>query len=324
MANVNQIFNKYLTWIVIGVALAAFVFDQSFVWASNYTTLFLQIIMFFMGLTLSVSDFKEVFHRPAYVAMVSLMQFIWMPFAGWALTKLFNLPPELALGVILLGCCPGGTASNVMTYLSNGDVALSVTATSISTMLAPIIMPLNISLYAGEIIEISFWPMFWSILRVVFLPVVFGVIVNSLFGKKIASYYFVLPTFSSIGVLLVIAAVVSVNKETIMHSGLLIAFVTFLHNSSGYAFAWGVCKLLKVDVASTRAMQIEVGMQNSGLASSMALNAPFNAPQASMAGAIYSIMHNVTGSLFASYCRYKDAKSAESSPAAVETPVTEA
>lgn len=324
MTKVNQIFNKYLTWIVLGVALAAFTFDQAFVWASNYTTLFLQIIMFFMGLTLSVDDFKEVFRRPAYVALVTLMQFLWMPFAGWALAKLFNLPPELALGVILLGCCPGGTASNVMTYLSNGDVALSVTATSISTMLAPIIMPLNISLYAGEIIEISFWPMFWSILKVVFLPVVLGVVLNSLFGKKIASYYSVLPTFSSIGVLLVIAAVVSVNKETIMHSGLLITFVTFLHNTSGYAFAWIVCKFFKVDLASTRAMQIEVGMQNSGLASSMALNAPFNAPQASMAGAIYSIMHNVTGSLFASYCRYKDTKAAQATAPTVETTVTEA
>ena len=324
MTKVNQIFNKYLTWIVLGGALTAFTFDQAFVWASNYTTLFLQIIMFFMGLTLSVDDFKEVFRRPAYVALVTLMQFLWMPFAGWALAKIFNLPPELALGVILLGCCPGGTASNVMTYLSNGDVALSVTATSISTMLAPIIMPLNISLYAGEIIEISFWPMFWSILKVVFLPVVLGVVLNSLFGKKIASYYSVLPTFSSIGVLLVIAAVVSVNKETILHSGLLITFVTFLHNTSGYAFAWLVCKVFKIDVASTRAMQIEVGMQNSGLASSMALNAPFNAPQASMAGAIYSIMHNVTGSLFASYCRYRDTKAAQATAPTVETTVTEA
>ena len=166
--------------------------------------------------------------------------------------------------------------------------------------------------------------MFWSILKVVFLPVVLGVVLNSVFGKKIASYYSVLPTISSIGILFVIAAVVSVNKETILHSGLLIAFVTFLHNTSGYVFAWIICRLFKVDVSSTRAMQIEVGMQNSGLASSMALNAPFNAPQASMAGAIFSIMHNVTGSLFASYCRYKDDKKAQTETTAAEALPVEA
>lgn len=162
--------------------LAAFVSTNPLCGQAIIMTLFLQI-MFFMGLTLSVSDFKEVFHRPACV-MVSLMQFIWMPFAGWALTKLFNLPPELFLGVICwVAFRRHGFERDDLPF--HGDVALSVTATSISTMLAPIIMPLNISLESQEIIEISFWPMFWLILRVVFLPVVFGVILNSLFGKKL-------------------------------------------------------------------------------------------------------------------------------------------
>ena len=304
--SINALFNKYLSWIVLLVAAVAFVLPANFIWAAKQTVLLLQIIMFGMGLTLSTQDFVAVFKQPWQVFLVTFLQFAWMPISGVLVSYLFSFPPEIAIGFILLGACPGGTASNVMTYLARGDVPLSVTATAVSTMLAPLLTPLFVVWYGGAFIEISFNAMFMSIFKIVVVPIVGGLVINYFFHSAVEKVTDLLPTISTIGILLVIAGVVSINQKNIMNTGVIIFAACLLQNLSGYAVTYAVCKMLGTRAPQRRAMQIEVGMQNSGLASSLALQ--HFSPQAAIAGAVFSIIHNFTGSIFAAICRANDAK----------------
>lgn len=312
---INRVFNKYLSWIVLLTALVAFLVPGGFTWAAKQTVPLLQIIMFGMGLTLTLGAFVAVFKQPWQVLLVSLIQFTWMPLAGLLISKLFGFPPEIAVGFILLGACPGGTASNVMTYLANGNVPLSVTATSVSTFLAPLLTPVFVVLYAGSIIEISFWPMFLSIVKIVVVPIAGGIIINYFFHKQVEKIKEVLPTISTIGVLLVIAGVTSVNRGNIMNTGMILFLACLLQNLSGYVITYGICKVVGTEVSSRRAMQIEVAMQNSALASSLAMT--HFTPQAAVAGAVFSIIHNFTGSIFAGICRSHDDRQSALSQAAL-------
>ncbi len=307
--SVNAIFNKYLSWIVLLVAVVAFMMPSNFIWAAKETVLLLQIIMFGMGLTLSTQDFVAVFKQPWQVFLVSFLQFAWMPISGVIVSYIFNFPPEVAIGFILLGACPGGTASNVMTYLARGDVPLSVTATSVSTMLAPFLTPLFVVWYGGAFISISFNAMFLSIVKIVVVPIVGGLVINYFFHNFVKKIVDLLPTISTIGILLVIAGVVAINQKNIMTTGVIIFVACVLQNLSGYAVTYGVCKALGTKTPQRRAMQIEVGMQNSGLAASLAMQ--HFSPQAAIAGAVFSIVHNFTGSIFAAICRANDTKAKE-------------
>lgn len=304
LEKINTSFNKYLVLFVLGIAGLALIVPQSFTWASNYTSLFLQVIMFCMGMTMTLEDFGQVFKAPWKVFLVTFMQFGWMPLSALLIAKLFNLPTDIALGLILVGCVPGGTSSNVITYLSNGNVPLSISATSVSTLLAPILTPLFLTIYGGAYVEIGFWPMFLSIFQIVLLPILGGLIVNHFAHKYIEPVKDFLPTLSSIGILLVLGGTVSVNADTLLTSGAIMFLVVTLHNVSGYVFATIVCKLLKIDTASSRAMSIEVGMQNTGLAASLGLT-HFN-PATALAGATGAIVHNLVGILYAALCKRKD------------------
>lgn len=305
----NQFFNKYLAVIVVVVAGFALFLPSSFVWASSHTTLFLQLVMFTMGLTMKPTDFSAVFKSPKLVFLVSLLQFTIMPFVAFLLAKLFQLPAEQALGLILVGSVPGGTSSNVIAYLANGDVPLSITATSISTLLAPILTPSLLFLYGGEYIDMSFWAMFLSIVQVVFVPIVAGLTLNHFFGKYIRKVETVLPSLSAIAVLLVLGGTVSVNSETLLGTGLYMFLVVWLHNVSGYGVGYLACKVFKVDRSATRAIAIEVGLQNTGLASSLGLT--HFGPATALAGAAGTIVHTLFGTLFASYLSGKDQKEEE-------------
>ena len=194
---VNSLFNKYLVLFVVGVAAIALWVPQTFTWASNYTSFFLQVIMFGMGMTMTLGDFSEVLKTPGKVLLVSAMQFGFMPLSAFLIAKLFNLPDDMALGLILVGCVPGGTSSNVITYLSNGNAPLSITATSVSTLLAPLVTPLLLSFYGSAYVEISFWAMFLSIFQIVLVPIVAGVVVNYLLGRHIDTVKEFLPTVST-------------------------------------------------------------------------------------------------------------------------------
>jgi len=222
-----------------------------------------------------------------------------------ALVHVFALDPMVALGVILVGCCPGGTASNVMTYLARGDVALSVTITSCSPLLSPLLTPLLLQLYAHTSVDIAAGKMMVSILETVLLPIVAGVVVNRLFDRHLQLLRDALPLISVSGIVLIIAIVVALNKSQIAASGLIIFGVVILHNLLGYAMGLGVAWLVGMDSAQRRAVMIEVGMQNSALGASLGIN-HFKSPETALPSAIFSVWHNISGALVANICTWWD------------------
>lgn len=300
----NQFYTKYLAYIVVGVAAIALLLPTSFLWASSHTALFLQIVMFTMGLTMQPADFVAVLKKPWQVLLVILAQYTFMPLFAFLLAKLFHLPDEIALGLILVGCVPGGTSSNVLTYLANGDVPLSVSATSVSTLLAPVLTPLFLSFYGGAYIEISFWNMFSSIIQIVLLPILSGLILSYFFTAYLKKFETLLPSFSASAVLLVLGGTVALNSATLLGTGLIMFLIVWLHSLSGYALGYVICKLFKIDRSANRAMAIEIGVQNTGLAGSLGL-AHFS-PETALAGAAGTIVHTLFGTIYANLCRNKD------------------
>lgn len=259
----------------------------------------LGLVMFGMGLTLRLEDFKIVFSRPKDVITGCLAQFLIMPLLALLLTRIFGLSDELALGVVLVGCCPGGTASNVITYLAKGDVALSVGMTGVSTLLAPFLTPLLTWLLAGHRVNVDMVSMFLSILWVVILPIVLGLFVRKglpKFTERVVAY---LPAFSSLAIAAIVVIVVSANAAKLMVGGLLIIAIVMLHNLCGLGLGYLIGHVLKLEHKKRVAISVEVGMQNSGLASALAA-AHFAAyPLATVPGAIFSVWHNISGAIVA-------------------------
>ncbi len=290
--------NTFAIWVII-FAIMAFFVPSGFTWIAPHISLLLGIIMFGMGLTLSVDDFKGIVKAPKSVFIGVLAQYTIMPLLAFALANLFQLPPEVAVGVILVGCCPGGTASNVMTFLAKGNTALSVTVTAISTILAPIMTPSLTLLFASKWLPVSAGDMFLSIVQIVLIPIVLGVAIRLLFQKQVDKSVKVLPLVSVVGIVLVASAVVAVNKESIATTGLLIFSVVILHNVLGLLLGYLLAKILKLDFQDQKAISIEVGMQNSGLGSALAL-AHF-APVAAVPSALFSVWHNISGPLLATW-----------------------
>lgn len=290
--------NTFAYWVILFAALALF-FPEGFTWIAPYISWLLGIIMFGMGMTLSASDFKKVFSHPKSVLIGVVAQYVIMPFLAFVLAYGLGLPPEIAVGVILVGACPGGTSSNVMTYLARGNTALSVSMTAVSTLLAPILTPAITLLLASKWLPVSAGAMFKSVVTIVLLPIVLGLIVKALFQKQVEKSISVLPFVSVIGIVAIVAAVVSGNKEKILESGLLILAVVILHNCLGYLLGFLAAKILKMNYEDQKAVSIEVGMQNSGLAAALA--AAHFTPLAAVPGAIFSVWHNVSGSLLANY-----------------------
>lgn len=313
---VNQVFKDYLSWVVVLTAIAAMVFPSGFAWLAAGVTLMLQFIMFTMGATMKPADFSEVFRRPIRVLVVVATQYLFMPLSAYVLARVFQLPGEIALGLILVGSVPGGTSSNVLTYLAKGDVPLSITATSISTLLSPLLTPLVLSFYGGAFIDIEFWPMFLSIVQVVLVPIVLGLLVNRLFGVYTEKAETFLPTFSSIAVLMVLAGTVAVNRDNLVATGWVIFLAVFLHNLSGYGAGYLMSHLLGYSKESTRAIAIEVGVQNTGLAASLGL-AHFS-PLAALAGAAGTMLHTLVGTVYANLCVKNDERVAEKTATATE------
>lgn len=300
LEKISDFVGKYMAVIVIAIAALALFSPNtvSFIKTSYVNTL-LGIVMFGMGLTLKPHDFKVVFSRPKDVIIGCIAQFTVMPLLAFLLTKVFGLPVELAVGVILVGTCPGGTSSNVMTYLSKGDVALSVGMTAVSTILAPFLTPLLTYLYAGTKVDVDIWSMFLSIIKVVIVPIVLGFIINHFFGKFTEKVVRVLPLISTTAIVAIVAAVVSANSSKIMTSGLLIVAVVILHNILGYLLGFFIGKVLRLDMSKCRAISIEVGMQNSGLATSLAATHFAQYPLATIPGAVFSVWHNISGAVLA-------------------------
>lgn len=306
---ISDAVGKYMAFIVIAVAALALFVPGSCLWIQlKWVNWLLGIVMFGMGLTLKVKDFAVVFSRPKDILLGFAAQFVIMPLLAFLLTKVFNLPTELAVGVILVGTCPGGTSSNVMTYLSHGDVALSVGMTACSTIFAPLFTPLLTLLYAGQRVDVNVVAMFMSILQVVFIPLVLGFVLNYFFGKFMQHIARILPLISTIAIVMIVATVVCHNAAKIMTSGLLIIAVVVLHNVLGYLTGYGAAKALRLDTTKCRAISIEVGMQNSGLATSLAATHFAQYPLATIPGAMFSVWHNISGAILANIFNAQSAK----------------
>lgn len=301
LEKISDLAGKYMAIIALLVAIIALVFPApvSSVIKTSYVNILLGIVMFGMGMTLSLSDFKVVFTKPKAVIAGILAQFIIMPGLAFVLVTIFQLPPELAVGVILVGCCPGGTSSNVMTYLAKGDVALSVGMTACTTIMAPIVTPLLVLLLAGQTVDVAVLDMFISIVQVVLLPIALGFVINKLFEKVAQKFAKILPLISVIAISLIIMAVVAANAKSLMSVGLLIIVVVMLHNVCGYALGYLAGRLLGLSKAQRRTLSIEVGMQNSGLATSLATVHFATMPLAAVPGAVFSVWHNISGAIYA-------------------------
>ncbi len=271
---------------------------------SGWSTWLLGVIMLGMGLTLRPVDFALVAKRPLPVFIGVVAQFVIMPAVAVLVTFLLRLPPELAAGVILVGCAPGGTASNVVTYLARGDVALSVTMTSISTLLAPILTPLLTLWLAGQHMPVSGSAMALSILKMVLLPVGLGILLRLAAPRFVTALLPALPWISVIAISLIVANVVFVSRDKIAQAGLLVFAAVVIHNTLGYLLGYLTGKATRQPEAVSRTMAIEVGMQNSGLAATLA--AAHLSPLAALPGAVFSVWHNLSGAVVALLARRAD------------------
>lgn len=297
LLKITQFASKTFALWVLLFAYLAFQFPDTYKQFAPYIPYLLGIVMFGMGITLTFNDFGEVFKHPKSVIIGVVGQFVIMPAIAFALAKCFNLPADLAIGVILVGSCPGGTSSNVMTYLAKGNTALSVACTTISTLLAPLLTPVIFYILASQWLEIDAAGMFISVLKMVLFPIFLGLVVRALFKKQISEISQTMPLLSVISIVLILAAVVAVSKDKIVESGLLIFGVVVLHNCLGYLVGFFAAKLLGLNIADSKAVSIEVGMQNSGLGAALAA-AHFN-PIAAVPSAVFSFWHNVSGPILA-------------------------
>ena len=325
MKRLCKLISDYMGVLVLAAAVAALVVPGAFSGikptAINYM---LGVVMFGMGLTLNLRDFQIVFSRPKDVITGCVAQFTVMPLLAWGLSRLFALDEALALGVVLVGCCPGGTASNVITYLAKGDLALSVGMTGVSTLLAPLLTPLLTWALAGKSVNVDVAGMLLSILWVVILPIVVGLVVKAAseraqsqaclssaereqartefkglwpkFTEQATDY---LPAFSSVAIALIVAIIIAANATKLLAGGLVIVNVVVLHNLCWLGLGWLIGQLLRLPDAKRRAISIEVGLQNSGLASSLATLHFAAYPMATIPGAVFSVWHNISGAIVA-------------------------
>ncbi len=300
MKKISEILGKYMAWVVLLIAALALLVPKTCLWVqTGWINYLLMVVMFGMGTTMKLTDLAIVFKRPRDVLIGCLAQFLVMPLLAFALGRLFGLDNELLVGVVLVGTCPGGTSSNVMTYLSKGDTALSVGMTSINTLLAPILTPLLTFCYLRTTVSVDILSIFVSIIQVVIVPIALGLLVNKLFGDLAQRVSDALPAVSVTAICLIIASVVSHNSEKIMSTGLIILAVVVLHNLLGYLCGYLIGVLFKMDLPRKKAIAIEVGMQNSGLATTLAGSAFPDLAMATVPGAVFSVWHNISGAVLA-------------------------
>ncbi len=295
---------KYMALIVLLVAVLSLFVPASALWIdTSWINFLLMVVMFGMGLTIRPKDFALVFARPRDMLIGCVAQFSVMPLLAFALSRLFQLDPALTAGVVLVGTCPGGTASNVITYFAKGDVALSVGMTSVNTLLAPLLTPLITYLLLKTTVTVDVWSMFLSIVKVVLIPIALGFLINRCFGRFAQKLVKVLPMLSTFAICMIVGAVVSHNAAKIYSSGLLVLAVVVLHNLLGYLCGFGLSRLFRMPPEKTKAVSIEIGMQNSGLATSLANTAFPDLAMATVPGAIFSVWHNISGAILAGFYR---------------------
>jgi len=267
---------------------------------SKLITPLIQIIMFGMGTAMSVRDFHGVIKMPMGVLTGVVCHFTIMPFVGWALAHLFNFPPEIAAGVVLIGTVPCGMASNVISYLAKANLALSVTLTAVSTMMAPLVTPFLMRWLAGSYVDISVTAMMWDICKIVILPVAAGLLFNHFLHGKLKWLDNIMPKISMSAIAFIIVIITAKGRESLLDVGILLILSSLIHNLSGYTLGYWLCRLIRMNEQDCRTIAIEVGMQNGGLATAIAKNMGKIAT-IGLAPAVFGPLMNVTGSLLASW-----------------------
>lgn len=294
----SSLVGKYLTYIVFLVVIWAYFMPGAFLWAVPHTVTLLGIIMFGMGMTLHAKDFKLVIQRPKEVLIGCTAHYTIMPIVAYALVMAFQLPTELAVGMVLLGSCPSGTASNVMSFLAKGDVPLAVSITTVSTLLAPIMMPFIVWALAGQWVEVSFLAMAMTVMKVILIPLVAGLIVHKIMGEKhIVSLSKVLVLISAFGVLAIVGGVIAINGPKILELGFFMVLIVLIHNLFGFCLGYFVTGKLGLGQRQRHSVTLEVGMQNDALA--ISLVSVFFTPAVAIPAAIGAAIHQVTGSILA-------------------------
>lgn len=318
ISRVAQILSKYfVVWVIAGAGLA-FIYPNAFVPILDYVSILLGIIMLGMGLTLQPADFQRLLERPVDVGIGAMTQWLVMPLAAYGIYLAFDLPDAIGVGLILVGAAPGGTASNVMTYLGRGDVALSVAITTVTTLAAPLVMPAWTLLILGEAIDVTFMEMLRSIVQIVIIPVVLGFSIRYVldqYAPKAAEVGTdVFPVISVIAIVAIVAAVVGANIKNILTAGTLVLAAVVLHNGIGLGAGYGVGRAFGMSEDRVRTIAFEVGLQNSGLA--VALATALFEPAAALIPALFSVWHNVTGPALASYFTWQDDRETEAAATA--------
>jgi bile acid:Na+ symporter, BASS family len=305
----NARFGKIATeafpvWVLVSSCLALYK-PQLFIWfRGNLIPFGLAMIMLGMGLTLTFEDFKRIGKFPGRVLSGFILQYTIMPFLGWSLGYAFQLPPFFAAGLVLVACCPGGTASNVVTYLAKADVPLSVTMTAASTLFAVVMTPALTSFLVGSRVEVSFWGLLSSTLQVVILPIIAGALMNRFFKKITATVLPLAPLVAVFFITLIVASIVGQGRDLILESGARLILAVFSLHAGGFLLGYISSKVINKDEMTARTVSIEVGMQNSGLGVVLAQQ-NFTSPAVAIPSAISSVFHSLIGSLLAAYWRKK-------------------
>lgn len=287
--------------LVLIAATVGLIFPGIFIWAVPLIVPLLGVAMFGMGMTLAPNDFKVVAKAPRIVFIGLVAQYFIMSGLAWIIVKVLRLPPEIAIGVILVGTCPGGTASNLMAYIAKGDVALSVAMTACSTLISPLATPALTLLLAGQWLHVNVWGMLFSIVKIVIGPVLLGMLVHRYSGKfsnKVAKY---VPLVSMAAIIIIIGAVVAINAPRLMSVAAVIVAAVVIHNLLGLSFGYLTGKLFKFPQKQSRTLALEIGLQNSGLAVSLAKIHFAAMPEAMLPAAIFSVWHNISGAILAGY-----------------------
>jgi bile acid:Na+ symporter, BASS family len=291
--------------VILAVATIAMYFPQYFKSvggkdASFFIPILLQVIMFGMGTELSLKDFAQVMRMPKGVLIGTVCHYIIMPLVGFMVAHLFNFPGEIAAGIILIGCCPSGLASNVMCYLAKANLALSVSVTTVSTLLAPFLTPLLMKLLGGSYVEINLWAMVWDITKIVIIPIAAGLAFHYLVRGKAKWLDKAMPVISMVGIALVLLVITAAGRDNLLKVGALLIVATFIHNMTGYFLGYWSARLFRFPERDCRTIALEVGMQNAGLASALAKGMGKIAT-VGLASVIFGTMMNVTGSSLASW-----------------------
>lgn len=301
-----KLFNTlFPVWAII-FSVMAYIYPQLFLSMSSIITYLLMAIMLFMGMTLTPLDFVRAVKMPKLIGVGLFLQFSIMPLSALMISRVFGLSDELMIGMVLVGSVSGGTASNVITYLAGGDVALSITMTTVSTLLSVLATPVLTYVYVGQNLDVPVLDMLISIFKIVLIPVLLGVILNRFLSAKITKNEPYFASLSMLFILTIIAIVVALNHDNMNEVGLLIICVVIIHNAIGLISGYSITALLGYESKICRTVAIEVGMQNSGLAVALALK--YFSPISALPGAIFSIWHNISGAVLASYWSHRSSK----------------